>query len=284
MSDTPPTTPDSSQPETEAPAAQTPKLRLSKPHHLIVRAMEPPPKPDQYGYTRPDNRPKIELQVSSGQRRNAFAVLDRLFKALEANDITIEVSADYHNRGIYAVRNHYDRATISISEGFRKVEHVPTAKEQRDHEQWRSRIPKWDDQPTGNLTLRPGGPVDLSSEDAVKKLVQKAVADIETELANAKERRQAEERRRHEEYLQQQEEEHEKERVTAFNNAAQSFRQYKLMLEYIEEVRRFGRIPENQRREGQSLEDWIQWAKSRARFMHPLGHHAAASGSELEDL
>jgi len=42
-------------------------------------------------------------------------------------------------------------------------------------------------------------------------------------------------------------------------------------MEYIEEVRRFGRVPDNQRKEGQSLEEWIRWAEWRARQIHPLG-------------
>ena len=43
------------------------------------------------------------------------------------------------------------------------------------------------------------------------------------------------------------------------------------MMDYIEEVRRFGRVPDNQRKEGQSLEEWLKWAESRARQLHPLG-------------
>jgi hypothetical protein len=40
---------------------------------------------------------------------------------------------------------------------------------------------------------------------------------------------------------------------------------------YIEEVRRFGRVPADQWKEGQSLEEWLAWANWRARQLHPLG-------------
>jgi hypothetical protein len=53
--------------------------------------------------------------------------------------------------------------------------------------------------------------------------------------------------------------------------AADALRQYRIMMEYIEEVRRFGRIPDDQRREDQTLDDWLRWAEWQARRVHPLG-------------
>jgi hypothetical protein len=113
--------------------------------------------------------------------------------------------------------------------------------------------------------------VDLSGEDAIKKLIEKAVADIEDSIAAARIRREAEEERQRKEWARQHAEQEEKSRVEALGKAAKSLHEYRLLMEYIEEVRRFGRVPDNQRKEGQTLEEWVRRAEWRARQIHPLG-------------
>lgn len=246
------------------------KLRLRKPHRLIQTAMAPGPKPSQFGYTPPDNRPRIDMNVSKGQERTAFALLDRLFKAVEERGMKVEVLDGYQGRGTFATHDS-DKAPISLKEIYKKVEHIPTAKELREKERYSfTRIPKWDI-PTGKLILTPGGPVDLSSEAAVDLVIDKAVADLESQIARAREIRLAEQERRRQEQRRQQEQQEEKARVDALVKAADALRQYRIMMEYIEEVRRFGRIPDDQRREGQTLDEWLRWAEWQARLIHPLG-------------
>src|SRR4051812_3977969 len=151
----------------DAAAAPAFKIRLHRPHPLIAKMLEPDPKPNAYGYTPPRNFVPIDVQVSKPQRRVALAVMDRLFKALDAKDIKIEVTNSYEGHGTYAVRGQ-DKAKISISEEYKKAPHEPTAQELRQKDEvFARRIPKWDNVPTGKLTLNPGGPVDLSSEDEI---------------------------------------------------------------------------------------------------------------------
>lgn len=63
----------------------------------------------------------------------------------------------------------------------------------------------------------------------------------------------------------------EKQRVEAMIKAATALREYRIVTDYIEEVRRFGRVPDDQRREGQTLDDWPAWAEAHAQEIHPLG-------------
>lgn len=246
------------------------KLRLIKPHLLIQRTLSMESEPDQFGYAPRNDWPGVDIQVSKGQRRTALALLDRLFKALEARDIQVKVKTDYQTRGTYAVIGQ-DETRIWVKETYRKVEHTPTAKELRDKEQWGGRLRKWDDEPTGKLVLEPGGPADLSSEEAVQKLLEKAEADVQERIADLRKRREAAEKQRHEEWLRQKEQQEEKARIEAFHQSAKALKEYSMLMDYIEEVRRFGRVPDNQRREGQSLEEWLRWAEWRARQIHPLG-------------
>ena len=266
-----PTQETSDVPAAEQPAAVEFKLRLSKPHLLIQRMMVPEPKPDQYGYVRPNTWPGVDIHVSKEQRRTALAIMDRLFKALEARDLKVEVLDGYSGRGTFACSGQ-DKAQLSLSEAYKKVEHVPTTKELREKEKNSyTRIPKWDDEPTGKLTLKPGGPVDLSSDEALRKLIDKAVAEVEEQVAQERQRRLAAEQRQREEHRRQKEEQDEKTRVESLHKSAHALHEYRLLMEYIEEVRRFGRIPDNQRREGQTMEEWLEWAHWRARQIHPLG-------------
>lgn len=90
--------------------------------------------------------------------------------------------------GTFAVLGR-DRAKMSLSEEHKKVPHVATPQELREKGQWSfKRIPKWDDVPTGKLTLHPGGVVDLSSEAAFRQLIGKSVAELQAALAEARAR------------------------------------------------------------------------------------------------
>src|SRR5439155_1073611 len=200
----------------------------------------------------------LDIGGSSRQRRVALAVMDPLFKAMDAKDLKIEVTNGYEGHGTYAVSGR-DKAKISITEEYKKVPHEPTPRELREKDApFAPRIPKWDSVPTGNLTLHPGGPVDLSSEDAIKKLIEKAVADVEGSIDAERSRREADEERQRKEWARQEADQEEKSRVEALGKAAKSLHEYRLLMDYIEEVRRFGSVPDDQRKEGQSLEEWVR--------------------------
>ena len=85
-----------------------------------------------------------------------------------------------------------DKVQLYITETCKKVPHVPTAKELRDKDRpFAARVPKYDDVPTGKLTLIPGGVVNLSSEETLAKLIAKAADDVIQLLDQAKSRREA---------------------------------------------------------------------------------------------
>jgi len=255
-------------------SAESTKLRLTRPHSLIQRTLDIKVERDQWGHTRQPPWPGVDVRVSKAEKRNALIVLDRLFKALEKQGVEVTVLHGGYDRteGTYAVREREDRVQVYVTEENKKVPHVPTAKELHEkNEPISSRIPKYDSVPTGKLTLVPGGVVDLSSEESLAKLIAKSVGEIVQNLDQERERRKraAEERRR--EYTRQKEEQEEKGRVESLHNAAKALRRYREMMDYIEEVRRFGRVPDGQRREGQTLDEWIRWAEWQARIIHPIG-------------
>ena len=156
-----------------------------------------------------------------------------------------------------------DKVRLQVTEEQKKVPHEPTAKELREKEAYphSRRIPKFDAVPTGKLTLVPGGVIDLSSEEALGQLIEKATRDVLQLLDEEQRRRELEEAEQRRAWEKQQREQNEKARVDALYKAAAEFRQYRDLMEYIEEVRRFGKAPANQRQEGQSLEEWLKWAE-----------------------
>lgn len=253
------------------PDVTSPKWRLTKPHRLVQAALEADrAKPNPYTYRLPDPGLNLSIHVSKAQKRMALIVMDRLIKALAQQDIEVEVLDGPPQRGAYAVVGH-DRTPVGLSELTKQVAHEPTAKELQDHEKYGSRIPKWDQAYTGELHLTPGGRVDLSSEQTLQKVIDKAVADVQAELAKAKAKREAEAEIRHREFERAETQRREDERVKALYAAADSFDRYCKLMDYIAEVRRFGRVPDNQRVEGQTLEEWLNWAEWRARHIHPIG-------------
>jgi hypothetical protein len=257
--------------ESPEPSA-TQKLRLTRPHLLIQRTLDLKVEKDPWGHVRQPTWPGVDVQVSKALKRNALIVLDRLFKSLEKSGIEISVSSGgYGENGTFAVRNHADKVRVCVIEEYKKVPHVPTAKELKEQERpFPSRIPKFDSVSTGKLTLQPGGVVDLSSEDAVALLVKKATDDILAELEAKRQEREKADAARRLEWQRQKEEQEEKGRISALHKAADSLRQYREIMAYIEEVRRFGRVPDDQRKEGQTLDEWLRWAEWRARQVHPI--------------
>jgi hypothetical protein len=263
----------SSEAGVQIPTTEAPKLRLQRPHRLVQRTMDLKPEKDAYGYVRQPAWPGVDIRVSKSAKRNALIVLDRLFKALEKVDVKVDVlQQNYGANGTFAVRDQ-DKVQLHVSEAHKKVAHEPTAKELREKERYptMSRIPKWDDVPTGKLTLNPGGVIDLSSEAALGRVIAKAVDDIIQRLDVEREGRLAAEAARRREWQRQQEEQAEKTRVEALYKASDDLHRYRLLMDYIEEVRRFGRVPEDQLKDGQTLQEWLQWAEWRARIVHPLG-------------
>lgn len=251
-----------------------PKLRLTRPHPLIQRTIDSKVEKDAWGNERRPSWPGVDVRVSKPMKRSALIVLDRLFKALEKRDVEVSVLVGgYNATGTYAIRNRQDKVQIYLSEAYKKVPHIPTAKELRDQQEspYSCRIPKHDSVPTGKLSLVPGGVVDLTSEETLSALVAKATDDILRQLEQERERREAAELARSREWERQRREQEEKARVESLHKAAAAFRRYREMMDYIEEVRRFGRVPENQRIEGQSLDDWLGWAEWQARMIHPIG-------------
>lgn len=250
------------------------RLRLTQPHPLIGKTEFKCEARNSNGHALSNDYQGVDTRVSRAQFRVALAILDRLFKALMKEGLTIHNDQQqYGNRhGTYAYRGHHDKCQVYIEEDFRRVEHVPTAKEKADQERHSfSRPPRWDYVPTGELTLCPGGVVDLSSQEKLDDLIKRSVSAVLREIEEAqasrvareeKQRREAEERRREEE---------EKHRVEALYKSAESLHHYRLLMEYIEEVRRHKRIPSNQLRDGQTLSEWIRWAEAQARAIHPLG-------------
>lgn len=269
-------TPDAASSNDEDPRSMSTsgaRLWLSRPHALIKRTLEIKVERDQCGYSRRTVWPGVDVRVSKEQKRNAFIILDRLFKALEQRDVKPSVTeGEQGELGTYAVSGR-DRVKIYVEEQYKKEPHTPTAKELREKERYPhlSRIPKYDSVPTGLLTLVPGGVVDLASEDALARLIDKAVDDIIRRLEVERNQRERAEAERRKEWERQRQNQEEKARIEALYKAADSFRWYRDMMEYIEEVRRFGRVPDDQRKEGQTVEEWLRWAEWRARSVHPLG-------------
>lgn len=121
----------------ESPELSTAKLRLTKPHSLIKRTLEAKEEKDQWGYVRRPAWQGVDVRVSKGAKRSALAVLDRLFKALEKREIEIRVfeAGHYESNGTFAVRGHYDKVQVYVSEDHKKVPHTPTAAELRYKEE-----------------------------------------------------------------------------------------------------------------------------------------------------
>lgn len=251
------------------------KLRLTRPHKLIQRTIESKEVKDKWGYVSRPAWQGVDVRVSKGAKRNALIVLDRLFKALEKRGIEVSVfeGGRYDTNGTFAVRDHYDKVQLFVTEDNKKVPHEPTAAELRYKEEhkYSARIPKYDSVPTGVLRLTPGGIVDLTSEETLGKLVDKATDEVVQKLDEATEHRKVAEAERRRQMRRETEEREEKARAEALIEASAAFRRYREMMDYIEEVRRFGSAPDNQRKEGQSLDEWLKWAERRARCMHPLG-------------
>lgn len=249
------------------------KLRLTKPHPLITQTheLEQRQRRGEWAYLSRDPWPGVASSVSKDQKRIALAVMDRLFKVLETEGMTVEVCDGPRRRGVHAVDGR-DKTPLEITEEHRETPHVPTDQElKKKKRDPYYRIPKKDVLPTGQLILVPGGRVDLSSEAALDAVLAKAVAEVKERLAEARTSREAAEQRRDEEWRREQEQRAEKARVEALHQAAHNLHQYRLLMDYIEEVRRFGWVPDDQRKEGQSLDEWLRWAEWKARCIHPLG-------------
>lgn len=262
-------------PETET-VLQEPKskLRLQRPHDLIKRTLESKEEKDQWGYVRRPAWRGVDARVSKSAKRNALIVLDRFFKSLERLGVKVAVLDDrYESGGTFATRGYSDKVQLYVEEEHKKVLHCATEAELRHKKEhpYSARIPKYDSIPTGTLILVPGGVVDLSSEDALAKVISKATDEVLQQLDTVAERREHAEAERRREANRQQQEQEEKARVEALIKASGAFRQYREMMDYIEEVRRFGKAPDNQRKEGQTLDEWLLWAEWRARCIHPLG-------------
>jgi hypothetical protein len=254
----------------EAGAPDRIHLRLTKPHPLIHRTLqeeENRKKPD-YGYARYVQ--VVDFHASKKQIRMALAILDRLFKALEEQGFQVVLDNPVYGRGGTYARKGRDQCAVRVDEVDERIVHEMTAKEKADHEQYGRKPPKWDVLPTGQFTLNPGGKVDLSNEEAFSACLARTIALIEQKVAEARENREARERYEREEARRQHLRHEEEERIKAFGESARSLEHYQVLVQYIEEVRRHGVVPNNQRRENQTLEEWLAWAEAQAQSYHPL--------------
>lgn len=249
------------------------KLRLTRPHPLISRTKYKNDPKNHQGHSLANDPDGVDVRVSRGQFRSALIIMDRLLKALEKQEFTIRLDTSYNSRGTYVYSGHYDKCQIYIQEEHRRVDHVLTARERAEKARYSFfSAPTWDFLPIGKLTLHPGGAVDLATEEALDDLIQRAVGEVIATIARATKERKEREAAQHKEFERQQREQEEKARSDAFYKSADALHRYRLLMEYIEEVRRFGRAPSNQLRDGQTLEEWLQWAQDKARSIHPLGH------------
>lgn len=223
------------------------RLRLSRPHPLIKRTLDIKVEKDPYGYTRQPAWPGVDVRVSKTANRNALIVLDRLFKSLEKQGVQVSViDGGYDASGTFAVLGR-DKVQLYVAEENKKIPHEPTAKELRDKEKYphsSRRIPKYDSVPTGVLTLVPGGVVDSSSEEALATLIAKATDDVMRQLEVESKQREAAQEKQQREWDKQKQDREEQERVEALHKAATAFSQYRDLMAYVEEVRRFGWVPD----------------------------------------
>lgn len=259
----------SSKSETSAQPATPFVPRLRKPHPLISRTKYKNGGCERPGHVLRNDHEGVDVRVSKAMFHTALSILDLLFKELETRNIEIDNQAGY-NGGTYARRGQ-DHCEIVLKEHFHRADHVMTAQEKAraDKYSW-DRPPKWDFLPTGELSLVPGGTFNLQDDAGVRAQILDAASTIEQELERKKSARESEERRRHEEWERQQRIEHEKKKRESMLKSAQKLLEYRLLLAYIEEVRRVGRIPADQIEPGQTLEQWLAWAEERVRRLHPL--------------
>ena len=113
------------------------KLRLARPHALIKHTIESKPEKDRWGYVSRPAWQGVDVRVSKGAKRSALIVLDRLFKALEKRGIEIAVveRGGYEAGGTYAIRDHYDKVQLCVTEDHKKVPHIPATAELRYKEE-----------------------------------------------------------------------------------------------------------------------------------------------------
>jgi hypothetical protein len=249
------------------------KLRLTNPHRLINQTMLSYQAKTDPGYAPYREPERVDVRVSRKRLRLALGVLDRFFKLLEKRGLSIRINQEFNNRGTYAYSGHYDKCQVSLFEVERQVPHVPTAKEKAEQEKpFARRIPKWDSVPTGVLKLQPGGVVDLTNQHAFDEFLARAAEEVLNKIAHERHDREELEKIARAEAERRHQEEQEKKRVESFYKSADALDHYRRLMAYIEEVRRFGRVPSDQLRDGQSLEQWLGWANAQARAIHPLGY------------
>jgi hypothetical protein len=254
---------------TDEPAASGYVPHLRKPHALISGTTCKTQGCSGAGHVLRNDHEGVDVRVSKRMFRTALAVLDLLIKDLEKREIEV-VNEPGYNGGTFAVRGR-DRCALSVTEHHRRVEHVLTAQEEARAAKYDwDRPPKWDYVASGELSISPGGRVDLKDETTVKVTVNEAVAGVERELERKRASREAAEESQRREWERQSRIEQDKQKKESMLKSARQLHEYRLLLEYIEEVRRVGRVPGDQLEPGQTLEQWLAWAEEKARRLHPL--------------
>jgi hypothetical protein len=112
--------------------------------------------------------------------------------------------------------------------------------------------------------------MDRKDDATVRSLVEAAAAQVEGELECTKASREAAEQAQRREWERQQRIQDEKQKTKSMLKSAQQLREYQVLLNYIEEVPRVGRIPTGQLEPRETLEQWLAWAEEKARRLHPL--------------
>lgn len=259
---------------------------LEKPHPLtkLVRQNLRPPRDDRYGalICRGQNVPDVRVSPTTMDR--ALRVLDALFKAINARRFEFKAGANEHYcMGIVV---HGELISFSLDERLRQEPHRLTDKEKQTKERGGYIYPPtYDYIPSGELTIKIGGAwnsglqsqwKDTSStklEDKLSDLIVGLVKNAEWQR-NARLQREEAARLRDEENARRDArirlQEDEARAVGKLTKDAGSWHQAQQLRAYIEAVERRGILPDGNGLEGQSLGEWLEWAKHQADRLDPL--------------
>lgn len=259
---------------------------LEKPHPLtkLVRQNLRPPRDDRYGalICRGQNVPDVRVSPTTMDR--ALRLLDAFFKALTARRFEFKPGANEHY--CMGIVIHGEVISFSLDERLRQEPHRLTDKERQTKERGGYIYPPtYDYIPSSELTIKIGGAwnsglqsqwKDTSSaklEEKLGDLIIGLVKNAEWQR-NARLQREEAARLREEENARRDArirlQEDEAKAVGKLTKDAGSWHQAQQLRAYIEAVERCGIRPDGNGLEGQSLPDWIEWAKRQADRLDPL--------------
>ncbi len=235
---------------------------------------------DERGLPAPRPGMAVPIQVSYGQLPRALRILDVLLEVLEQAEHPLTWPKPYNTPLTVTVLD--EPLTFRIYETVRRKDHQ-VAGHEKHMPSWR--LPRWDYEPTGCLTLaiECGDYLCLrhSWSDGKKRRVEdvlgrflvtlpavaKALKRQREELAEQQRKWAEEQKRREEEAARKAEYER---RAKAVDNLSRSWEQSNLLRGFAERLASTAEqegIPEQQR---QDLRDMAEWVRERAWFVDPL--------------